>query len=481
MRSDEPRAASAPNPWQRLPSDRLPPRLWAAVVTVGDGWVVVLAAGAAVGAWASRPVPLVAAIVLAVIGRWRRWPVVLVVGVALMTSTLAARALGASSLPPGPFRARVTLVSDPVPLVGRGTEADVRAGHRRLQVWAFSSAGRALARAAAGDTIVVTGTAVTVTRPRRLLERHLLGRVDAISVEHLDDGAPWARAANRVRAIVERGATSLPMPDRALFTGFVLGDDRAVPAVVVDEFRASGLSHLTAVSGENVAFVLAALAPALRRLTLRPRLLATLVVLVFFSAVTRFEPSVLRAVVMAGLAAIAAFIARPTSGVRLVALAVTLLLVADPLLVHSVGFGLSVGASAAIVLLARPLAARLPGPRFVIEPLAVTVAAQIGVLPVSLIVFGGVPIAAIPANLLAAPAAGPVMTWGLTGGLVAGIAPRPLASVLHAPTRVLVRWIAVVAHWGSRWPLGTIGLPVVVVAAAVCAVCMLARLAVFRR
>ena len=92
----------------------------------------------------------------------------------------------------------------------------------------------------------------------------------------------------------------------------------------------------------------------------------------FFAAVTRFEPSVLRAVAMAAIATTATFVARPASTLRVLALAVTALLLVDPLLVWSVGFGLSVGASLGIVLLARPLAARLRGPRVLIEPLAVT-------------------------------------------------------------------------------------------------------------
>ena len=83
------------------------------------------------------------------------------------------------------------------------------------------------------------------------------------------------------------------------------------------------------------------------------------------------------------------------------------LLIVDPVLVRSVGFLLSVGACCGIALWAAPLAARLPGPRIVAEPLAVTIAAQVGVAPVLIPVFGGLPVAAIPANLLAIPAAGP--------------------------------------------------------------------------
>ena len=85
------------------------------------------------------------------------------------------------------------------------------------------------------------------------------------------------------------------MTDAASCFGVVLGDGREQRPELADEFRASGLSHLLVVSGENVAFVLALAAPGLRRLGLRSRWLATLGLLGFFGLLTRWEPSVLRA------------------------------------------------------------------------------------------------------------------------------------------------------------------------------------------
>ncbi len=113
----------------------------------------------------------------------------------------------------------------------------------------------------------------------------------------------------------------------------------------------------------------------------------------------------------------------------------------DPLLVWSVGWWLSVGATAGIAVLATPLAPRLPGPRPLAQAAAVTVAAQIGVAPITISAFGGVPVVSVPANLLAVPVAGPLMVWGLPAGVLAGLVPAA-APVLHVPTRLGVRWIA---------------------------------------
>jgi competence protein ComEC len=141
---------------------------------------------------------------------------------------------------------------------------------------------------------------------------------------------------------------------------------------------------------------------------------------------------------------------------RLLALAVSGAVLVDPLLVHALGFQLSVGATIGIALLAGPLGRVLPGPTWFAEPLAITIAAQIGVAPVALPAFGGLPLASLPANLLAVPAAAPLTAWGLTGGVVAGLAGPPFDGWLHVPSRLLTWWLAGVARWGAGLPVGQI-------------------------
>jgi competence protein ComEC len=180
-------------------------------------------------------------------------------------------------------------------------------------------------------------------------------------------------------------------------------------------------------------------------------------VLLFFGLLTRWEPSVLRAVAMVSVSMLAWAVGRPSAAIRLLALAVAGLLVVDPLLVHSVGFLLSVGACTGIALFARPFADALPGPRPLAEALGVTMAAQLGVAPVLVPVFGGVPVASLPANLLAVPAAGPVMMWGLAAGLPAGVVGGVVARAVCMPTGLLIGWIAGVARWSAAAPFGRLG------------------------
>jgi len=157
---------------------------------------------------------------------------------------------------------------------------------------------------------------------------------------------------------------------------------------------------------------------------------------------------------MAGLAATAFGLGRVASPVRLLGLAVTLLVLVDPFLVYSVGFWLSVSATAGIVVLARRLAGGIPGPRWLALAGAVTLSAQIGVAPVAWWVFGREAVWALPANLLAEPAAAFVMTYGLPAGLLAGFLPAPLAAAVHGPTLFALRWLRFVARTAALgdWP-----------------------------
>ena len=93
-----------------------------------------------------------------------------------------------------------------------------------------------------------------------------------------------------------------------------------------------------AVSGENVAFVLILAGPLLRRLPRFGRLAAGIVVLVVFGTMTRWEPSVLRACAMAACSLLALSLGRPTAGLRALALAAIVLLLADPIILHTVFF-----------------------------------------------------------------------------------------------------------------------------------------------
>lgn len=434
---------------------------------MSDRWTVVLAVAVFVGALAAidRHVPdvpialslamLAVAWALGRFGRLR--PELVCLGAALLAAALAQRSLAGLDAPleTGPVRTEVVLVGDPVPDGRGGVTVDVRLDGRRLWGVARQSAASALDDRLSGERVTIIGQLQPPGPIERLFRhRHLAGRltIDTVVGWRAGDGA--TRLANGLRRTLARGAEGLPERQRDLLAGVTLGDDRAQPADMTDAFRAAGLTHLLAVSGQNVAFVMVIAAPLLTRLRFGPRLAVTLAVLAMFALVTRAEPSVLRATAMASVAAVGAALGRPASTVRTLAVGVAGMLLIDPLLATSLGFQLSVAGAGGIVVGAARLEDLLPGPRWLAAPLSVTLAAQAAVSPLLVATFGSVPLASLPANLLAVPAAGPLMVWGLTGGLLAGVAGGPVAHLVHLPTRVLLVWLEGVATAAARWPLG---------------------------
>ncbi|MGF1596330.1 MAG: ComEC/Rec2 family competence protein [Acidimicrobiales bacterium] len=419
---------------------------------MGEGQAVILAAGAWVGATLALPLPLPATVaaVAAALALRRSW--LLVVAVAALASTMGHRAdTGFVPVEPGPFEGPVTVVDDPRP-VGAGHRLVVRlTDGRRVEASGYGSAGHRLARLGPGQRVILDGRLTPAPDRPWERSRHLLGRLAVATVGPADPPAPVRAAIEAVRGIVADGARSLPERHRSLYLGILIGDDRHQGDAQQAVFRAAGLSHLLAVSGQNVAFVLAVVAPLTGLLGRRTRLAAAIVVLITFAIITRLEPSVLRATATAAIAAWGRATGRRQSGLRLLAAAATVLVLVDPFLVHSIGFRLSIAASAGILVVGPLVAARLPGPDAITGPLAVTVGAQIGVTPILLATFGPVSAATVPANILAGWSAGFVMTWGLTVGVMAG-AMGPVGPVLQWPVVVCLEWLDGVAGWAARLP-----------------------------
>jgi competence protein ComEC len=282
-------------------------------------------------------------------------------------------------------------------------------------------------------------------------------------------GAPSAvqRVAGRVRAGLRESAAVLPTDERGLLPGLVDGDVSALPDRVRTDFRTTGLTHLVAVSGANVAIVAAAafgLARALR-LGLRSRTLLAGASVVGFVILARPSPSVLRAAVMGviGLAALAT--GRRRAGVPALAAAVLVLVLVEPSLATADGFVLSVLATGGLLLVAPRLRDRFIRvlPQWFAESLAVAVAAQLMTTPYIALRFSRVSLLSVPANLLAAPAVPPATVLGVIAATVAPVC-MPVARAFTAVAYLPTAWLVAVAHGGARvpgaatsWPHGAVG------------------------
>jgi len=476
VRSD-PRLDSPPAAPVDPPTGRKP--VWAERWT--QWWPMALPIAAGLGALVAAPVALWVAGLPVALAVW--WTVaqhrglgrLAVVGaVAVVCTSLAASAWDGLAAPlPGRLEDRVQLVKDPRPVV-RGVRVEVRHQGVRYDAVARGAPAGVLANLRAGETVELSGP-VTRRDPsdRWRASRHVAGLVEVEQASRPGSAGGLWGLANVVHRAMGHGARDLAAAQRGVLLGVSVGDRSAIPAVVADDLRAAGLSHLTAVSGQHVALLLAMVAPVMRRIAVRPRAVAVAAVLVGFVVLTRGEPSVLRAVGMALAVEAARSGGQRVRGLRVLGLTVTVLLVIDPLLVWSVAFQLSVAATAGIAVGATRLAARIPGPRYLGNLVAMGVCAQIAVAPLAANYFGQVSITGVVANVLVSPVVGVVMGWGLTAGVVTGLTGIG-SGVVHLPTTVLGGWMVSVAGWFAGLPVGQARpLHVAVVIAAV-AVLMIA-------
>jgi competence protein ComEC len=265
-----------------------------------------------------------------------------------------------------------------------------------------------------------------------------------------------ARAGQRA---AERAAGALPAREAGLLLGITVGDDARLDPDMEADFRATGLTHLLAVSGTNLAMFLGAVGVALRALRLRRRgtIAGLATATLAFMAITRFEPSVLRAGAMAAvaLAGLGAGAGRHT--LHALGLAAFGLLVWDPFLVHSAGFQLSALATLGILVIAPRLAAALPR-HALAAAAAVTMGAQLAVAPLIALQFHQSSLVALPANLLAVPAVAPATVLGFVGA-TAGIVWAPAAAVCATLARPFLWWMGWVAGVFARVPHASVATP----------------------
>ena len=354
-------------------------------------------------------------------------------------------------------RAAVTAVAvvtgDPIVLAGRGDRPVVLREATMLVLDA-----RGLRRDTSAPVLLTGDPAIAEPGWRSTVRvRGRLGptdpaddRVATLSVsgapQVLESPGAVASAAERLRAGLRSSLDHAPPDARGLLPGLVIGDTSRTPEDLTAAMRATGMTHLTAVSGSNVAVVtglvlgLCVVAGVPRRW--RPVL--ALVALAGFVVLARPEPSVVRAAAMGAIGLIGLSRSRRSAGPPVLGAAIVVVLLVDPWLARSFGFALSSLATLGLLLFTRPwgdaIGARLPGRLAPLGPaLAIPVAAQAMTAPLVVLLQGSVSVVGVLANLLAAPLV-PVAT-------VAGVA-AALTSVVWDRGAVLVAWAGVVPTTG---------------------------------
>jgi competence protein ComEC len=271
-----------------------------------------------------------------------------------------------------------------------------------------------------------------------------------------------AVAISRTDELRERAAAGLgegmPTREAALARGFVLGDDDGLDQATKEDFIRAGLSHLLAVSGENVTLLALLAMPVLAAfgIPLRERLVWTIALIAVYVPLAGSGPSIQRAGVMGAAGLLATLAGRRASRLYALGLAAVVTMAIDPSVASNVGWQLSFAAVLGILLLASPIRewllarfGRGSWRRALAEGIAVSVAATLATAPLIAHVFEEVSVTSLVANVLALPAVAPAMWLGMVAAALAQIPGVPLEA-LNGLDALLLAYIAQVASWCGR-------------------------------
>jgi competence protein ComEC len=250
----------------------------------------------------------------------------------------------------------------------------------------------------------------------------------------------------------------MPPREAELARGFVLGEDERIDAGTEEDFRRSGLSHLLAVSGQNVTLLALLAMPLLGALgiPLRERLLWMLALIAVYVPVAGAGASIQRAAVMGAVGVLASLGGRRASRFYALAVAALVTLAVDPGVASDIGWQLSFAAVVGILLLADPLRRGLfgrigdgPWRRSLAGCVAVTAAATVATAPLIAYHFETLSTTGLLANVLATPAVAPAMWLGMCSAGLAQLPGVPLEP-LNGLNSLLLAYVAQVASWCAR-------------------------------
>jgi ComEC/Rec2-related protein len=280
--------------------------------------------------------------------------------------------------------------------------------------------------------------------------------------------------ADRLHAWLARdGARGLAGERRSVIEGVVLGEDQGLSDSLKQRFRASGLYHLLAVSGSNVALVAAGVL-GLAWLAGVSRLAAEVFA---FAGICAYvlavgpQPSVIRAGVVAALGSLAWLSGRQRDRWHALLLSAVVLLAWNPSNVLDPGFQLSFVAVLSIFVLApriRRVLEGYPVPRRLRGAVSVSAACGLGTAPVCWFQFHAVPLLTVPANAAAAPVMAPMLALALVAAVVAPVA-LPVTELLARLDGCCAAYLAGCARLFGGLPGAQIRSPVAAAALGSCA------------
>ena len=259
--------------------------------------------------------------------------------------------------------------------------------------------------------------------------------------------------------IIEIAKQILPKETEGLTIGILIGENEGISDEIKESFSKSSLSHIVAISGSHISYIVVGLSFILTKSKIPKRgiHILTIIALIIFMFLTRFSPSVVRACIMGIIMLFSKVVYRRLDILNSIALSLIIILIDNPFAINDIGLQLSYLGTLGIVILNKPITNFLSKyiNQKIAEILSVTLSAQLAVLPITAINFNTISTVFIISNLIAVPISAVVILFGYANVFI-GFMSLEIAKALGVGLNVLVKTLIWIAEFTAIIPFANI-------------------------
>ncbi len=246
-------------------------------------------------------------------------------------------------------------------------------------------------------------------------------------------------------------ALYLPSPQAELMSGILLGQNKSLPPQFKLALRDTSTLHIVVASGQNLSMVAGFFLLMSGIIKRRLAILFSLLAVIFYTLLSGVQVPILRAAIMVSLSFLAVATGRERSGVWVLIVTAGLMLLVNPNWITSLSFQLSVLATAGVVIVSPIILEKFKAIPLISQDLAVSLAAQIMVLPVIASNFHQLSLVALPANLLVLWTIPLIMIGGAILLVISFIIP-PLTVLIALLVNILLTYFVYIIQFFASVP-----------------------------
>ena len=253
----------------------------------------------------------------------------------------------------------------------------------------------------------------------------------------------------------------LPKETSGLCLGMLIGETSGIEENMQEDFRDSNLSHILAVSGANVSYIIVSITYIFNKLCLRKRLskIISIILLILFMLLTGCTSSVNRACIMAILMLIAELLYRKSDVYNNLAISALILLIINPYSLLDIGFQLSYMGTIGIVFLHDKIGNFIKINnkivKYFFEMIAVTTCANLAIIPIMMFHFNTISLTFYFSNIIVGPILGIVVIIGFIMFFISLIF-TPISSLIAIVLNLMLKFIIKIAEITANMPFSKI-------------------------